>query len=89
MMPNPEQGSGSGQNRLTTGAGQVRTNPVQGNAGQPAAGLGRLGSVRTGNVVSLPPGFQQGSYFICDLCSQKTLGAAQMGQLEGILQKYQ
>lgn len=85
-MPNPDRSSGNGKLALAPGSqgavGAVRTNPSM------AAGIKKPGLATGRSIITLPGNFQQGSYFICDLCNSKSLGVAGVQKLERLLMKY-
>ncbi len=81
-MPDPEGSTGSGEPSMVAGNTTVRANPAV-NTGQRNPGVRNPGS-----QVTLPADFRTGSFFICDLCTQKNLGLSGMRQLEQFMQTY-
>ncbi len=82
-MPDPEGNTGSGQPSMLAGNSTLRNNPAAVNTGQRNPGVRNPGS-----QVTLPADFRMGSFFICDLCTQKNLGLSGMQQLEQFMQTY-
>jgi hypothetical protein len=67
-----------------TPSGGLAGNPSLG--GQPGPTQQQMGANR---MISMPPDFQRGNFFICDICNTGSLGAANLNRLESILAKYQ
>ena len=86
---NSNTGGGRGEEKdkkptnTYTPSGGLAGNPSLG--GQPNPTQQQMGANR---MISMPPDFQRGNFFICDICNTGSLGAANLNRLEAIMAKY-